>query len=323
MTTLRKPLAAIVAVGLLLAVGCSVRSPGQVVSSVRPAQPASGGDRTAALADASAQGARAALDLYLDARVAGDYKAVYRVLSGRSQSSYAAADLERFFANYRSYGYRSVGSGESLRDGAWMRFPVQGVKWQLKGRPELQGEAWRVTVQYDGGRWGVALATPLFDHGFDLRQQNRSRELHRLADQMLWVDPWDFRGHLQKAYANMLSQSPQGAALSLESALRFAPAELQPEVTRVLADFLRSVGQPRPAAEMYRATLEGWGRYSGFYEDGFAAEAHLGLADIYQASGRQQEALQEVIHSQLLNPYFSPGHALAVTLALRGDAKAR
>lgn len=291
---------------VLAAAGCGARRP---AASLPPLDPA-------ALADPSLRGARAALDQYLAARVAGDYDRVYQVLSPRSQQQYDAETLKQFFSSYVSYKYTSVGDPQQPQPG-WARFPVQGVRWELKGRPPVEGEFWWVTVHYDGGRWGVAFADPLYPRALQAEQQGDADTLMRVATAMIQVDPYSFRGHLKRAHALLLSSQPVGAAQELDVALAMAPPPGRPEVARAVGDFFLLADDGRNAARYYAEAVEGMNRYQALYRDEEVAAANRNLAQSRLLAGDLEGARAAAALAQIQNPFDLRAHALALSLAAR------
>lgn len=256
------------------------------------------------------QGALAVARIYMAARVAQDYKQVYDLLSVRSRSAYSLTQLNRFFENYVAFDYGRLGDVELQEEPEWVRVPIDFVRWEIKGQPLLTAERWYVTVHYDQGRWGVSLSPPLIREAAAQREQGNLQAVHRLADQMLAIDPWEFRGFMEKAYAYMIGNEVAPAIAALERAYNLAPPEMQPEVLRVFGNLAVAVGDSAAAAEAYTQALDGIGQHSDWYESSTEAAIRLNLAEALMRLDERSQAVEQALTAQMLYPFSLRTHAL-------------
>lgn len=268
----------------------------------------------AALGDPSLQGARAALEAYLQARRSLDWARVYELLSARARKAYRLEDLKAFFESYVAYGYREVGEPRE-EDPGWVRFPVRGVRWELEGAPPLEGREWWVTLRYEEGRWGVGLADPLVERAREAARRGDVATLGQVADTMLAIDPWSYRAHVQKALALAFGGQREAAAVELDQAYRVVPEELRGEVLIQFGNLFRALGQPPLAARAYRDALASVDRYPDFYSASFAAAVRLSLAQVQILTGDLEGAAREAAVALVLDPGDVMGNLLAVDLA--------
>lgn len=260
------------------------------------------------------EGARAALEEYLAARRALNWARVYRSLSASARQAYRQSDLEAFFKSYRAYSFREVGEPREEGPG-WVRFPVRGVRWELQGAGPLEGREWWVTVHYEEGRWGVGLADPLVDQAREAVRSGDIPTLNRVADTMLAIDPWSYRGHLQKAMALALEGRQDAAAAELEEARRTVPEELRAEVLFPSGNLFRALPQPALAVRAYEEALSTISRYPGFYEASFEAAVRLAMAGAEMQLGDFEGAARNAAVAVALDPTRLDGNLLAVSLA--------
>lgn len=303
---MRRWLAVLLIAAALLTTACARRQP----PSALP--PLDG----SALADPGLPGARYALDRYLQARMALDYPAVYAVLTPRTQQAYTLEDLRAFFKDYLGYSAGPVAGLEELPD-RWVRFAVRPVRWHLKGRPPAEGDAWYISVHYEGDRWGVALADPLTDKAGAASEAGDLEALDRVAEAMLAIDPYSFRAHIQKSYVHLYGGDANAALGELRKAAAYVPPSAAPEVLWPMADLYRLAEQPQRAAELYRLAIEGMNRYEGLYDNGLTAALNRQLALAALAAGDLATARRATVFAQLQSPFDGRHHALAAALVTR------
>lgn len=297
----------LVIIAALTAAGCARRA---ALAGLPPLD-------AAALADPGPQGARYALDRYLNARSALDYRAVYEVLTQRTQQAYSVEQMKGFFKDYLGYSAGGVTDVVEVADKRWVRFAVATVRWHLKGRPPTEGDAWYITAHFDGARWGIALADPLTERAGAAVAAGSLEGLSKVADEMLAVDPFSFRAHVQKSQVHLYSDDPNAALDELRQALAVVPPPAAPEVFIPLGDLFRSAEEPDQAAQFYRLALDGMYQYAGLYDNGLTAGVNRALALTSLQAGDTAGARRAAAAAQLQSPFDGRHHALAGAIVTR------
>lgn len=210
---------------------------------------AAGCSKVPATPEAAADAARA----FLQARVDDNAAATHSMLTTRAQKAISRSLLSSYFEQIET-SYSDLGSPREAEPDL-VRIPVRNLTLASPQRTVRWPEVW-LTLRYEGNRWKVAWTEPLFDEAFQAYQNGLFLDQLNLAGEMVRIDPYHYRGHLELHFAYQGLKRPREAEVAIRTALqRATPAQL-PDVYDAFARFMLAINAPTQAFEHARRALE-------------------------------------------------------------------
>jgi|GEM_PF-1622120 len=140
-------------------------------------------------------------------------------------------------------------------DPGWVQVPVVDLVVRTQ-ESEARWPEVRLTLHYEGGQWRVAWADPLMYLASQAYQNARYSEELELAESIADIDPYHYRGPLERHFAQRSLERPREAEVALLKAAALATPAQAPDVEDAAARFRLRLGQPDMALAHCRSALE-------------------------------------------------------------------
>jgi outer membrane murein-binding lipoprotein Lpp len=245
----------------------------------------------------------AATRAFLQARVSRDAGAVYSLLSDRTRKDLPRADAARR-VSHETVAFTGVGVPVPVAAGerVLLQVPVTDVTVSTAQR-ELRWPEVRLTLEYDGRRWGVAWVEPLAANALQAYQNGRFGEALDLAGAITAADPSHYRGAMESHFAYRGLKRLREAELAILRARELATPSQVPDVEESFARFKISLGRPDDAIPLARRALEAAAPYSPhLYSQRWMADTWVVLGRALLASGDRAGAEDAAAQAEALDP---------------------
>ncbi|MFZ5825761.1 MAG: hypothetical protein ACOY94_15800 [Bacillota bacterium] len=199
--------------------------------------------------EAAAEAARA----FMEARVGGDAAAVESMLTARARKEITRSQIS-LYLNEASTGYGGLGSPSPMEPGV-VRIPVRDLTLTGRERSTRWPESW-LTLRYEGDRWRVAWAEPLFNLAAQAYQNDRLVDELRYGHAIAAIDPYHYRGYLEQHFALRDLKRYRLAEVAINNALERAMPAQRPDVHDAMARFMLQVNAPAQALTHARQALD-------------------------------------------------------------------
>lgn len=202
---------------------------------------------------ATPEAAAAAARTFIQARVEGNAATVHALLTARAQESIARSQVSSLLDQAEAT-YGDLGSPQEVEPGL-VRIAVRGLRLVSPQRTVRWPESW-LTLRYEENRWRVAWAEPLFYEASQAYQNGFFLDQLNLGHEIVAIDPYHYRGHLELYYAYQGLARYREAELALNSALQNATPIEQPDVYDAMARFKLQINAPAQALAHASRALE-------------------------------------------------------------------
>lgn len=197
--------------------------------------------------------ATATVQTFMQARVAGDAAALHAMLTARAETAISRSQVSRHVEGIR-VSYTGLGSPSAVEPGV-VRIPVRNLQLAGPERTVQWPESW-LTLRYEGDRWRVAWAEPLFDEAANAFMNDLLTDQLKLGHAIVAIDPYHYRGYLELHFAYRDLQRYREAEVAIREALRKATTAQEPDGYDALARFQLVVNAPGEALATARRALE-------------------------------------------------------------------
>ncbi|MEW8978437.1 MAG: hypothetical protein AB2385_08520 [Symbiobacterium sp.] len=243
------------------------------------------------------EAAAADAERFLAALAAGDFTLVWNALTGEARER-MGSDAVSAYLEQTQVTYKEVAQAVEAEPGV-MRVRVNGLVLTDPGRTVEWPEAW-LTLRREGERWAVAWAEPLFDLALNAYHNTEYTRALALAQAIVAIDPYHYRGHLELHYAYRGLGRLRQAEHALRTAEERTTAPQRADVAAAWARFKLSLGDAEEALNYAQRALVLARPYSpGTYSPAWRAEtlvlagqAALALGDAETAAALAEEAAE-------------------------------
>ncbi|HLN65487.1 MAG TPA: hypothetical protein VK464_28520 [Symbiobacteriaceae bacterium] len=261
--------------------------------------------------DAAASAARA----FLEARAQHDAAAVFNLLSERTQKVLPQAEVARVVRR-ETVAYSALGSPEAV-EGQRVRVPVTDLVVATPERTLRMPEA-RLTLEYNGRRWGVAWVEPVADKALLAYQNSRYGDELDLAHAIADMDPYHYRGALEAHFAYRGLKRLREAELAIARARELALPSQAAGVEESFARFKLSLGRPDDAVPLAQHALDLAAPYTPYlYSQRWTADTWVLLGHALLAGGDRTGAESAAKQAEALDPQNAELAMLRYDLAPR------
>lgn len=199
--------------------------------------------------EAAAETARA----FMEARAGGNGTEVHAMLTARAQKAMSRSLVSRYLQRTRA-SFAGMGSPQEAEPGL-VRIPVRDLALESRERTVRWPDAW-LTLRREGKRWQVAWTEPLVDEATEAYYNDQILEQLTLAQQMVAIDPYHYRGHLELHFAYRELKRLREAEMAITTALERATPAQRPSVHDAFARFKLLVNSPSAALTHARQALD-------------------------------------------------------------------
>lgn len=200
-------------------------------------------------AEAAAAGARR----FMESLAAGDPGGVWALLSEEAHRRMDADQVAAYLTDHE-VAFAGIGSAREIEPGV-MRVAVSGLTVRDPGRAVHWPESW-LTLRWEEERWAVAWAAPLFEPAMTAYHNTRYPQQLDLARDIVAIDPYHYRGHLELHYAFRGLGRLRQAEYALNTAWERASAAQKADVMAARARFKLALGAPQDALAHAREAVE-------------------------------------------------------------------
>lgn len=261
--------------------------------------------------EAAASAARA----FLEARAQHDAAAVYNLLSERTQKLLSQAEVTSVVRR-ESVAYSAIGAPQAV-EGQRVRVPVTDLVVTTPERTVRMPEV-RLTLEYNGKRWGVAWVEPVADKALLAYQNSRYGDELDLAYAMADMDPYHYRGALEAHFAYRGLKRLREAEVAITHARELALPSQAPDVEESFARFKLSLGQPLDAVPLAQHALELAAPYTpDLYSQRWNADTWVLVGHALLAAGDRAGAENAAKQAEALDPQNAELAMLRYNLAHR------
>lgn len=190
---------------------------------------------------------------FMEARVAGNAAAVEGLLTVRAGREISRSQISRHFEETQA-SFGGLGSPSTVEPGV-VRIPVRDLTLTSRERSILWPESW-LTLHYEGERWRVAWAEPLFDVAAQAYQNDRLVDERDLGHAIVGIDPYHYRGYLELHFAYRDLKRYREAEVAINAALERATPVQKPDVHDAMARFKLQINAPGEAVSHARQALD-------------------------------------------------------------------
>jgi len=224
----------------------------------------------------------------MEALAAGDGGQVRAALTAEARGRMDTGAVAAYLAEH-AVSFTSVGAAREVEPGV-MRVPVRGVTVRDPGRTVEWPERF-LTLRWEEDRWAVAWAEPLFEPALNAYHNTRYTEQLDLARDIVAIDPYHYRGHLELHYAFRGLGRIRQAEYALNTAWERASAAEKADVMAARARFKLALGAPADALDLAREALDLARPYApGTYSAAWQAETLVVTAQAALALGDGEAA---------------------------------
>lgn len=199
--------------------------------------------------EAAADAARA----FMQARTAGDAGAVSAMITARAQRSVSRSQVSRYLTETKT-GFAGLGSPEAVEPGL-IRIPVRNLTLISKEQTVRWPEAW-LTLRYEGDRWRVDWADPLFDVAAQAYHNDLLVDERNLGYDIVAIDPYHYRGYLELHFAYRDLKQYRAAEVAINNALERATPAQRPDAHDAMARFKLAINAPDQALTHARQAID-------------------------------------------------------------------
>lgn len=243
----------------------------------------------------TAEAAAGAALRFMEALAGGDAGQVWGALTAEARRRMDSGAVASYLADH-TVRFEAVGAAREIEPGV-MRVAVRGVTVRDPGRA-VEWSEWSLTLRWEEDRWAVAWAGPLFEPALTAYHNTRYHEQLNLARDIVAIDPYHYRGHLELHYAFRGLGRIRQAEYALNTAWERASAAEKADVMAARARFKLALGAPADALDLAREALDLARPYApGTYSPSWqaetlvlAAQAALALGDVDAAQALAEEA---------------------------------
>lgn len=190
---------------------------------------------------------------FMEARIAGNAAAVESILTARARREISRSLISRHFEEAQA-SFAGLGSPSAVEPGV-VRIPVRDLTLTDRERSIRWPETW-LTLRYEGERWRVAWAEPLFDLASQAYQNDRLVDERNLGHAIVAIDPYHYRGYLELHFAYRDLKRYREAEVAINNALERATPVQKPDVHDAMARFKLQINAPGEALTHARQAID-------------------------------------------------------------------
>lgn len=237
---------------------------------------------------------------FLQARSAGDAGAMLGLLTERARKAIPAGDIARHLGS-EAFTFGTLGQ-PAVVDESTVQVPVADYRILTPGQ-DARWPEFRLTLVYEENRWRVAWTEPLAAaarRAYENSQYGEELELARTIGQ---IDPYSYRGPLERHFAYRGLKRLREAEVEILRARELATPYQAPDVEDSFARFKLALGQPGDAAALARGALDKAAPYvPNLYSHRWQADTLVTLGRALLARGDRAGAEDALKRAEQVDP---------------------
>lgn len=238
----------------------------------------------------TAEAAAGAARSFMESLAAGSFEGVWGALTAEARRRMDAEIVAAWLAGHH-VAFEGVGEAREIEPGV-MQVPLVGVTVRDPGRSVRWPQSW-LTLRWEDERWAVAWAEPLFEPAETAYHNTLYQEQLDLARDIVAIDPYHYRGHLELHYAYRGLGRFRQAEHALNTAWARASAAQKADVMAARARYKLALGAPDDALAHARSAVELALPYvPGTYSPAWQAETLIVGAQAALALGDREAAAE-------------------------------
>lgn len=251
------------------------------------------------------------LTAYLEARRSGAMAEAYAQLSDQARAALTQQEMAEYYQGVRSFTWGSLGEPKWM-DPDWMRIIVFDIEAMMADGRLIREPEHAYYLNRSGDRWGVALANPLIGRVGQLYGQNATaQEIYDVIGQMLTINPWSYRAHVEMLFLFMNTGDAAAAAGAIQNLHQVAlPADL-PELHALHGEYeWELIGNPEEARRSFGLALEMAAVYPERYGDAWRSQYLTLLGQVHRALEEDAAAQEAALEAHRLDSTNESAKAL-------------
>jgi len=248
----------------------------------------------------TAAAAAGAAQRFMESLAAGDFDRVWGALTAEARRRMDAEVVQAYLAGH-DITYEAVGGAREV-DAGVVRVAVSDLVVGDAGRSVHWPESW-LTLRWEDDRWAVAWAGPLFEPAETAYHNTLYQDQFELASDIVAIDPYHYRGHLELHYAYRGLGRIRQAEYALATVLERATSPEKADVIAAKARFRLALGAPEDALAYALEALELARPFTpGTYSPAWQAETLILGAQAALSLGDAETAQQLVDRAADVDP---------------------
>lgn len=237
---------------------------------------------------------------------------MHGLLTARARDAMTVSDISRFI-RHESFTFGALGAPVTVAENR-VQVPVTEYRVTVAGQDTTWPEA-RLSMVYEDKRWRVGWTEPLAARSHQAYQNSLFSEELELARSIDRIDPYSYRGALERHFAFRGLKRLREAEAEIVRARALATPYETPAVEDAFARFKLSMNQPRDAAALAQGALEKAEPYvPGLYSYRWQADTLAVLGRALLAQGDRAGAEDAVTKALTVDPGNASASVLRLTL---------